>query len=238
MASASDLTPKPPHVPDALVIDWDFTSPPGGDDNLNAAWKRLHDGPDIVWTPRNGGHWIATRAADIEYMQKNHDPFSMRRVVLPDQDQRPPILPLEMDPPEHARYRSILNQFFTPRAVKGLQEEARVLAIALIEGFKRDGRCEFVSDFAMKLPITIFMKMVDRPLDELEQLLEWTEMSVRPKKPNDRLDAHLAMHAYLEEVIAARKANPGDDLLSSVIAAQVGGDAIPHDDLLGNGPPA
>lgn len=230
--SEMQLAPKPDHVPDALVVDWDFTRPPGGEDNLNAAWKQLHDGPDIIWTPHNGGHWIVTRADDIEYMQKHHDPYSMQRIVLPEHADRPRLLPIEMDPPEHARYRSILNQFFTPRAIKALQDEARQLAIALIEGFKADGRCEFINDFSMKLPITIFMKMVDQPLDQLDQLLEWTEMSVRPKKPEDRTAAALAMNAYLEDVIEARRARPGNDLLSAVVMAQVGGNAIAREDLL------
>ncbi len=88
-AATTPLAPKPAHVPDELVIDWDFTQPPGGIEDLNAAWKTLHDGPDIVWTPRNGGHWIATQAEDIEYIQRNHDPFSMRRIVLPDDIVRP-----------------------------------------------------------------------------------------------------------------------------------------------------
>jgi cytochrome P450 len=226
------LASKPAHVPEALVVDWDFTAPPGGAENLNAAWKRLHDGPDIVWTPRNGGHWIATRAADIEYMQKNHDPFSMQRIVIPDDAARPRLLPIEMDPPEHARYRSILNQFFTPRAIKALQEEARILAIDLIEGFKGRGHCEFISEFSMQLPITIFMKMVDEPLDDLDQLLEWTEMTVRPKRSEDRTTAYLAMSQHLLGVIEARRAKPGADLLSAVVNAQVGGDAIPQVDLL------
>jgi len=223
---------KPAHVPDHLVVDWDFTNPPGGAEDLNAAWKTLHDGPDIIWTPRNGGHWIVTRAADIEYIQKNHDPFSMRRITLPEDGNRPRLLPIELDPPEHARFRSILNQFFTPRAVKTLQDQARVLAIELIDGFKTRGHCDFIADFAMKLPIFIFMKMVDQPLDNLDQLLEWTEMTVRPKQPSDRATAHHAMNEYLLGVIAARRAKPGSDLLSAVVSAQVGGDAIAEVDLL------
>jgi cytochrome P450 len=78
-----------------------------------------------------------------------------------------------MDPPEHTRYRSILNQFFIPRAIKELQDEARRLAIELIEGFKQRGHCDFIDQFSMKLPILIFMTMVDQPLEDLDILLEW-----------------------------------------------------------------
>ena len=127
-------------------------------------------------------------------------------------------------------YRSILNQFFTPRAIKDLQEQARALAIELIEGFKGRGRCDFISEFSMKLPITIFMKMVDEPLDNLDQLLEWTEMSVRPKQIEDRTTAAVEMGKYLVGVVNARKVKPGSDLLSAVVSAQVGGAEIPLPD--------
>ena len=224
--------PKPSHVPDELVVDWDFTDPPGVAEDLNAAWKRLHDGPDIVWTPRNGGHWIATRGEDIDYIQRNHDPFSMQRITLPDDGERPRLLPIEMDPPEHGPYRAVLNRFFTPKAIQPLQQEARRLAIELIDGFKGAGRCDFIADFSMKLPITIFMQMVDQPMEDLDQLLAWTEMTVRPKQPQDRATAHRAMHGYLTKVIEARRAKPGSDLLSAVVFAEVEGKTIPLDDLL------
>jgi cytochrome P450 len=156
----------------------------------------------------------------------------MRRIVLPDDPARPRILPIEMDPPEHTRYRAILNQFFTPRAIKALQDEARRLAIELIEAFKHRGHCDFVEEFSMKLPIFVFMKMVNQPLEDLDLLLEWTEMSVRPKQPEDRNRAFQEIHKYLAKVVEGRRLKPGPDLLSAVVSAQVGGDAIPHDDLL------
>ena len=104
------LVNVPAHVPSHLVIDWDFYNPPGGDTDINGAWKKLHDGPDIVWTPYNGGHWILTRAEDIEFAQKNHDPFSMREINLPASTTTARILPLAADPPEHAGYRAIINR--------------------------------------------------------------------------------------------------------------------------------
>jgi cytochrome P450 len=225
------LVAKPPHVPDALVVDWDFYNPPGADIDVNAAWKKLHDGPDIVWTPHNGGHWIATRAEDIEFIQKNHDPFSMQKIVIPLMSTPIRLLPLEVDPPDHARFRTIINRFFTPRALKELQDGARQLAIELIDGFKRDGRCDFIRDFSMKLPIVVFMRMVDQPMDDLEQLLAWTEKAVRPKTATDMTEAFHGISYYIAEVIRARQANPGTDILSAVVGADVAGEPIKHDDM-------
>ena len=57
---------RPPHVPVDRFVDFDFSSPPGAAADVHLAWAALQKYPEIVWTPRNGGHWIATRAAVID----------------------------------------------------------------------------------------------------------------------------------------------------------------------------
>lgn len=226
MSTPHPATPpaqRPAHVPADLVIDWDFTAPPGGTEDLNGAWGRLHQGPDIVWTPRNGGHWIVTRAEDIEFVQKNHDPFSMSEITLPALSMAERILPLQCDPPEHQGYRAVINGFFTPKAINGLEAGIRALAVELIEGFRARGECEFIRDFAMKLPITIFMRLVDLPLADLDQLLEWTEATVRPRTPEARVQAFRATNEYLDGVIQSRRERPGTDLLSGIVHGKVFG---------------
>lgn len=230
-ASHTSLAPRPPHVPPELVVDWDFHNPPGGEAALNSAWKSLHNGPDIIWTPRNGGHWIATRAEDIEFIQRNHDPFSMREIVLPAGIKPMRILPLEADPPDHAVFRSILNPFFTPKAVSSRESSIRELTQKLIDDFRPKGQCEFVADFAMKLPIIVFMGLVDLPLSDLDDLLAWTEAGVRPKKPEELRWAFESLNQYLDAVIAARRATPGGDLISAIVNAKVFGREINDEEL-------
>ena len=219
--STLEPVPVPSHVPPHLVIDWDFHHPPGGEEALNSAWKSLHSGPDIVWTPRNGGHWIVTRAEDIEFVQLHHDPFSMRSITL---GQKTPlaILPLESDPPQHAAYRLVVMPFLTPKAISLLQERIRNTTIELIESIRPRGECDFVRDFAMQLPIIIFMGLVDLPLADLDRLLSWTEAAVRPRKPDDSRWAFEQLGAYLTEFIAARRASPGKDMVSAIVNARIG----------------
>ena len=88
----------PSHIPPERVID--FANVPGATVDPHLAWKKLHHGPDIVWTPHYGGHWIATRAEDIELIQKDHEHFSHREFTLPKmpKDHKPfPLAPLELD---------------------------------------------------------------------------------------------------------------------------------------------
>ena len=84
MTNTKPLAPKPDHVPSELVVDYDFYSlaHPDTDYQINIT-RRLHAGPDIIWTPRNGGHWVFTRAKDIDYAQRDDGLFSIREVTIP-----------------------------------------------------------------------------------------------------------------------------------------------------------
>ena len=223
--------PAPCHVPADLVVDFNVYGPPGAAEDLHGAWRRLHDGPDIVWAPYHGGHWIFTRAADIDFAQRNHDPFSMRDVTMPANTRPTRLLPLEADPPEHTPFRAIINPWFSPKRIGELKDFTRQLAVDLIEGFKPRGECEFMQDFALVLPIAIFMRLTHLPMDDRMKLLKYAQMSTRGTS-DERAEATRLMMAYLVPVVAQRRANPGDDLLSAVIHGSVDGKPINDTDMM------
>lgn len=219
----------PSHIPADRVIDFDFGKVPGATEDPHLAWKKLHDGPDIVWTPRYGGHWIATRAEDIEFIQKDHEHFSHREFSLPKGVKPFRFAPLEFDPPEHGPYRAIINPAFTPKAVGDLEGEARALAIELIEGFKSRGECEFVSDFAHHLPVRMFMRMANLPLDLRDRFMGWAETMTHGSDLKEKQAAFGATVEYLAGIIAERTKNPGTDIMSRVITAQIDGKPLAPD---------
>jgi cytochrome P450 len=225
------VVPRPSHVPPDRVVDFNVHAPPGGTQDLIRAWRSLQDGPDIVWAPYHGGHWIFTRAEDIDFAQRNHDPFSMRDVTMPANTRPTRLLPLEADPPEHTPFRAILTPWFSPKKIAELKDFTRQLAGDLIEGFKPRGECEFMQDFASILPIAIFMRLTNLPMDDRLKLLRYAQMSTRGNAQQRAESTHLMM-AYLTPVIAERRARPGDDLLSAVIHAKVGGQPLNDTDLM------
>lgn len=231
MQHSTVRTPRPAHVPPELVADFDVFDPPGGREDLHGAWRRLQDGPDIVWAPYHGGHWIVTRAEDIDFLQLHHDPFSMRDVTMPAGLRPTRLLPLEADPPEHGPLRAVLNPWFTPKRIGALEGFTRELAVQLVEAVRPQGECEFMRDFALQLPIAIFMRLTDLPAEDRLTLLRYTQMSTRGTEEERPQATHLMM-AYLEPVIAARRARPGDDLLSAIIHAEVGGAPIDAADMM------
>ncbi len=227
------LTERPAHVPPHLVVDFDFRDFPGTDQDVHLAWKRLHDGPDIFWSPRIGGYWVATRADDIDVMQLDHQRFSYRNVSIPPRTDMAPVAPLEYDPPEHGPLRAILSPAFGPKQVQDLNADLRKLSTELLDAIVPQGYCEFVDAYAKRLPIITFLRLVDLPLSDRTELLELTELSVRPKSPEDQHKAYSGLQNYIGRWVVERRQNPGKDLFSRMVNGNVGDRPINEVELAG-----
>ena len=231
--NATAMASRPAHVPPELVVDFDYREPAGHTSDVHLAWKKLHDGPDIVWTPRHGGHWIATRADDIDVMQTDHTRFSYRFVTVPPLREAPQLAPLEYDPPEHTPYRALLSPAFGPAVMQKLEGDLRRLTLELLEQIVPRGRCEFFDEFAKRLPVITFLRLVDLPLEDREHLLGLTEKSVRPRSEADRIDAIVGLQEYCKKWIIERRQNPGPDLFSRMVNARFNGRLINDYELTG-----
>jgi len=224
----------PEHVPAERVFDFDFFDPPGWADDIQLAWKHLHEvAPDIFWTPRNGGHWVATRGEDIREVQTNYRRFSQRVMTIPAAAQTFRILPANADPPEHEHYRRIIMPAFLPKVIDGLEAGIRHLARELIGEFAPLGRCEFIEDFARKLPIVTFLKFVDLPVSDREKLVTLADRIMRGTDAAKAAEAQDAMSAYIGELIEDRRRNPGEDVISSVVHADIGERPINEEEVWG-----
>jgi cytochrome P450 len=191
------------------------------------------DGPEIFWTPRNGGHWIATRAEDIEAMQLDHEHFSMAALSIPRADAGgQQAIPISLDPPHHWPFRKLMQPAFLPRAVDRLEDGVRATAIRLIEHLAPLGRCEFVGDFATRLPITVFMEMMDLPIADIERLRPLADVATRSPDTAERRKASGAMAQYVMGYVRERREAPADDLISFVGQGQVEGRPISFEETL------
>ena len=225
MASLNVAT-IPDNVPPELVVDFDFYQLAGKSEDIQSAWAVLHQGPDIVWTPYYGGYWIATRAADIAVMQLDHAHFSHRHFDLPVNPNNISSIPLSLDPPEHTPFRKLLMGSFTPQKVRAFSQIARDTAQALVAKIKPQGECEFIEEFAKVLPINVFLAMMDLPLDDRVWLLPRVEIAVRSNDIEAKTRNQHELAGYLMQHIAARQANPGEDLLSAIVNGEIEGRAL------------
>ncbi|MDE8344620.1 MAG: cytochrome P450 [Acidocella sp.] len=232
MSEAMALAAKPDHVPADRVIDFNIYGVPEQGKDYQERWVEIRDrAPDVFWTPRNGGHWVATRAPDIETVQLKHEIFSHEIISLP-RETNIPIIPLTLDPPQHGPIRRLINPAFVPRAVTVLEEKARKVTIQLIEGFADKGECEFIEDFAKILPITIFMSMVDVPEIDREKLMAWTEVMTRSPDIAARQQATAGMAGYIGQFLGQRMQNPGEDVLSKIGQGEVEGRRLSMEEML------
>ncbi len=228
------LAPIPENVPKHLVVDFDyFAIDQLGMEDIQLAWATLHNGPDIVWTPHNGGHWIATRGEDMDVMQVDHEHFSHKHNTLPKNDIDQMAIPLGLDPPEHTPYRRAMMPTFQPRNIKKLEQVARNTARQLVAEIAPRGSCEFIGEFAKVLPINVFLGMVNLPLEHREFLLPWAEVMVRSPDTAARMEVHHKMVEYVTPYIDERMASPGDDVISMVIESDLGGRKPTREEVFG-----
>lgn len=234
--AANPASPLPPHVDEARVRAFDLYKTSAEDGDYHRWYHHGFQGdqsPEIFWTTANGGHWVATRGADFLHFIGKPDLYSSSINVVPrERNFGVRVVPLNMDPPEHTQYRALFTGAFSPKNVMPLGEAARKLTIELVEGFQGRGECEFMGEFAYHLPISIFMNMVGLPRSEREKLLPLVEGTVRPEDPDDRTP-FMALAGYAMETILARRAHPGEDLLSQLVVAQVNGQPLTDEELVG-----
>ncbi|MET0371616.1 MAG: cytochrome P450 [Sphingobium sp.] len=216
----------PDNVPAERIFNWDVFVHGSSDGDYAASRLELRgpDIPEMFWTPFNGGHWVATRADNIDVVVNNSALFGYEFTRVPkEMNGKPPFLPLQVDPPHHTKYRNLLMSAFSPNALKRLASKARELTIDLIEGFVADGHCDFVHQYARVMPIGVFMSIVDYPMSDRLRLIGIVEKMLRGKSAEERFEGYGLATAYLRERIAEREANPRDDLISQLVQAEKDG---------------
>lgn len=229
--------PKPDHVPDALVFDFDFIM--GADylhDPFAFAEKTRTHAPSVFWTPRNHGHWVIASYETVSAGARDWEIFSSRimpqeiiDMLLADMPKGVPTpmtaLPASVDPPEHGLYRMPVNAAFSPSVAAGLKEEIRGLAVELIEAIKPAGRCELISAVTEPLPIKMFLKLFGLPAERLTEyrdvVKQLTNMQVHDPKEIMK-GAQLLVSTYTDALIE-RRDNPGRDIISMMWKVEIAG---------------
>ncbi|WP_419825775.1 cytochrome P450 [Sphingomonas sp.] len=186
------------------------------------AWLCLQ-GRDIVWTPRNGGHWIATSGATIEALFGEPALSNAILSVPREYTEHMGFLPLQADAPVHAGYRKPVMQALLPKYIMALEPIIRESARALIEDIRIKGACDFVTDFAEVLPIDTFLTLAGFPTEDRPMLRELGEQLNRPDGTVTPEQLMAMADDYLRPHVLARLEAPGRDLLSIILAAGVAG---------------
>lgn len=227
----------PPHIPPHLVQDFNIFFD-GSYDAVFSRWRSLHDEgkPEIFWTPRNGGHWIVTRAEDVETVYGNGELFTTVPYgnAIPYRNTPAPPLPIASEPPEHTEYRRLINPFFFPKRVAKVAEHARQLTRDIMDRLIPQGGCEFYNDFAMYMPIYAFLGLAGLPEEDWEMLMPWAQTVVR--EPDMEVAAAVTRDAwaYLKSRVDLRRTEPGDDPLTALVEGEAFGRKLDENECVGS----
>lgn len=234
------VTPKPDHVPDALVRPFPFIFGLTTDkDPFGELAASVHTGPEIFYAPHAypgaTPAWIVRRTEDLRRLYLDTEHFSSK-------DFAPfskliggswGVWPAELDPPDHGPFRALIGKLFTPQAMAKLEDRIRQYAREYVTSFKDKGECEFMSDFAFEFPIKVFMELMGLPLNMTSIFLEW-EMELLHNHDLAKIGvATQTVVNYLQEQIDERRKNPVDDLISWAVHTDMHGRALSNDELIG-----
>lgn len=146
---------------------------------------------------------------------------------------------LFLDPPDHTRLRRLAGKAFTVRAVEAMRHYISGLVDTMLDDAARRGQFDLIADVAYPLPVTVISQMMGVPLDDRDQLREWTAVAVRVLDPSDDMAALVPagqaveqLRRYFDDLVASRRDDLGDDLLSALIAAEEEGERLSHGELL------
>lgn len=223
----------PPHVPSDCVVDVDLYRMPGTERDLHAPWMALQRDSrrGVVWTPRNGGHWIVTRGREIARIYADHENFSSRITLVPREfGEAWPLKPTTLDPPEHRPYRRLLTAAFAPAAVHTVEPLVRNLARRSAERIAPRGRCEFITEFAQPLPVAVFMHLADLQPDAAKALPRYGEDARDADGSPAAVPIMERFAGFLRPHVAERRHRPGGDLISTIANGTVEGRPITEDE--------
>ncbi|MHB8959011.1 MAG: cytochrome P450 [Candidatus Limnocylindrales bacterium] len=183
----------------------------------------------LLHSDRYGGFWLLTRYDDVTAAAMDHEAFTSAvpgtTLIPPTQPRHDPLLPIELDPPEHTRYRALVNPVFTKPRIDAMRPDLEALATRLLEPFARKGGGDVMAEFAYPMSLGSLARLMDLPEEDEPRWFDWVERmysnALRDKA--DEAGAVRDAEAYIGELIEARKRQPRDDFLGMLLAAEVDG---------------
>jgi cytochrome P450 len=228
----------PAHVPQDLVQVFAFDSEPEMSSEPTAAMDRLRDKRSIVYAPagrRGRGTWVMKTYELVNEALMNPELFSSYRFSgfsdLLGEDW--PMPPMEYDPPQHRPFRMLLQPLFSPGRMAAMETGIHETVTTILDDLRPRGGCEFQSAFGMKLPTTVFLRLVGLPLDDAPMLLKWEGQLMHGKTMEERIAGARSIKDYLQGHIKDREANRRDDLFSVIVHGVVDGKPITDAEKLG-----
>jgi cytochrome P450 len=190
------------------------------------------------------GYWALTRRADIAYVSQHPELFTSAQGValdpMPAEIQRFASFFLSMDPPQHTVYRRLISSAFTPRNVRQIEDQIHLNAVSIVDDLVGAGDIDFVAECSARLPMLTIMDMLGVPSADqpavayaAEKLFGMSddEYSTPEERAEDPVKQIVLLNNTGVELAKFRRANPGDDLMTSIVNAEVDGHRLTDEEI-------
>jgi len=204
-------------------------------------YRRMLAGCPVTRAAMTGGALIA-RYEDVMWALRHPEIFSSAMDLQMALGTERPMIPQQIDPPDQTKYRKILDPRFSKKRMLELAPAVAEDANRLIDAVIDQGECEFDKDFAIPLPCNAFLHLMGLPSEELDNFLSMKDGIIRPHSVTGSMDleensAHRSatgkrIYAYFADVVAARHAEPRDDLMTYFTQAEIQGEKLSDNEIL------
>ncbi len=203
-------------------------------------YRRMRDEAPLYRNDERG-FWALTRHADVMDGFRDHRRFSNAEGVSIDPAASGPhahrtMSFLAMDAPQHLRMRGLVSRGFTPRRVAGMEDGIRALTVGHLDEALAKGSFDFVSDLAGRVPMDVISELLGVPAADRAELRRQSDLLIHREEgvndvPPAGVEAAISLFVYYGELIADRRAHPGEDLISALCAAEIDGDRLSDDEI-------
>lgn len=202
------------------------------------AYRELRATSPVCWNDVTN-FWALLKYEDIRFVSSNPALFtSTRGITIPDPHLPNPVQEGNLiftDPPRHRQLRKLINSGFTRRRVAVLEPKIREIVRGILDPLPPGSVHEFAEEVAAPLPTRMIAELIGAPPDDWEQFRAWSDAATGSADPEIELDSTVAMgqlYEYFQKLIAARRTEPRDDLLSVLAGAEIDGHRLTDEDLL------
>jgi cytochrome P450 len=226
-------------APDELVFDpyaYAFHEDP------YPTYARLRDEAPVYHNPEMG-FWALSRHGDVMEGFRDSERFSSSHGVSLDAaasgpDAHRTMSFLALDPPRHGRMRGLVSRGFTPRRVVELEPSIRALAVRYLDEAVERGSFDFIGDFAGRLPMDVISELIGVPEADRAEVRRLSDLLVHREEgvtdvPPAGIEAAFSLVAYYADMLAERRRARTDDLTSALLDAEIDGDRLSDDEIMG-----
>lgn len=228
----------PDHVPQDLVRNIGMMLNPEFLADPYEFFPRLHEEQPPVFydvSPVMGNSWVTIKHDLAFKALRNSENLTIETAqIFPrDPDNYFNLIPQELDPPVHRKFRNVLDPYLSPKAVLLLEKDIRALANDLIDKFIERGECDFSAEFARPLPVTVFLRFVGLPLEMTETFVKWVVSLIKFAERDKAVEIMAEIEEYMSKVIEQKRANPDEGAISRIVHGQIDGEPLKERDIYG-----